>query len=146
MSYLALGILVALSLSRLMLIGIHWDRVAPADGAGFILLQGLRFDIILLGIMFGPVFMFKPWFHTFSFLRQIGKWGFSVYLAIFISLAFFVEASTISFIAEYDSRPNYLFVEYLAYPKEVFSMLAGTHLIELLVFSVLTLIIGVLVF
>ena len=145
-SYLAVGILIALSLSRLMLIGIHWDRAAPTDGLGFMLLQGIRFDIILLGIMFGPVFVFKPWFHTFSVLRQIGKWGFSIYLAIFISLSFFVEACTLSFIAEYDSRPNFQFVEYLAYPREVFSMLVGSHLLELIIVSSFTLLICIRVF
>jgi len=145
-AWLALGILVALSLSRLLLIGIYWDRVAPTNGLGFVLLQGLRFDIILLGIMFGPVLIFKPWFHISAFLRFIGKWVFPVYLALFVSMAFFIEASTVSFIAEYDSRPNYLFVEYLEYPKEVFSMLAGSHLIELIGFSLMTLIIALQVF
>ena len=144
--WLALGILVALSLSRLLLIGVYWDRVAPTNGLGFVLLQGVRFDIILLGIMFGPVLLFKPWFHIFSLSRFIGKWVFSVYLALFISMAFFIEASSVSFIAEYDSRPNYLFVEYLAYPKEVFSMLAGSHLIELIGFSLLTVMLAVWVF
>jgi len=143
---LALGFLVTLSLSRLMLIGIFWERVAPTDGIGFILLQGVRFDIILLGIVFGPVFLFKPWFHTLAFLRHIGRWFFPAYMGLTLSLAFFVEASTVSFIAEYDSRPNYLFVEYLAYPKEVFSMLAGSHLLELVAFSTITLLLAIFIF
>jgi phosphoglycerol transferase MdoB-like AlkP superfamily enzyme len=47
-------------------------------------------------------------------------------------LAFWVEASTASFIGEYDSRPNYLFVEYLRYPGEVFSILTGFYFAETL--------------
>jgi phosphoglycerol transferase MdoB-like AlkP superfamily enzyme len=85
--------------------------------------------------MFGAVFLFKPWFHSFDLLRRLGNWVFPIYFGLVISLAFFIEASTISFIAEYDSRPNYLFVEYLSYPKEVFSMLAGSHLLELIGFT-----------
>jgi len=142
---LALGFLIALSASRLLLIFIYWDRVAPTQGLGFILLQGIRFDIILIGMVFGPVLLFKPWFHTLAFLRRIGKWLFPVYMGLVTSMAFFIEATTTSFIAEYDSRPNYLFVEYLVFPKEVFSMLAGSHLLELIVLPTLAFLLAWLV-
>jgi phosphoglycerol transferase MdoB-like AlkP superfamily enzyme len=49
---------------------------------------------------------------------------------------FFVESATSSFIKEYDSRPNYLFVEYLRYPRELLATLAGSHLLELIVFNI----------
>ncbi len=129
---LAFGFLVILSVSRLMLVGVYWDRVAPTEGLGFILLQGVRFDIILIGMLFAPVLLMKPWFHTLALLRQISMWLFPVYLGLVTSIAFFIEATTTSFIAEYGNRPNYLFVEYLEFPKEVFSMLAGSHLLELI--------------
>ncbi len=143
---LAVVFLATLSISRLLLADIYWDRVAATNGLGFILLQGVRFDIILLGILFGPVFLFKPWFHTLAFLRAIGRWLFPAYLGVVTSLAFFVEASSSSFIEQYDSRPNYLFVEYLAYPKEVFSMLTGSHLVELVAFTALAFFIAGFVF
>ena len=135
LAILSLAIVAGLSASRLLLLTIYWDRVSLTGGIGFILLQGVRFDIILIGMLIGPVFFFKPWFHSFAVLRRFGHWFFPIYLGLATSLVFFVEASTISFIDEYDSRPNYLFVEYLAYPKEVFSMLAGSHLLELIGFS-----------
>jgi phosphoglycerol transferase MdoB-like AlkP superfamily enzyme len=138
-SGLVLAFLVALSMSRLLLVAVYWDRVAATDGLGFILLQGIRYDIILIGMLFGPVFFLKTWFHTLPFLRRFGQWFFPVCVGLMVSLAFFVEASTTSFIAEYDSRPNYLFVEYLVYPKEVLSMLAGSHLLELVGFTAITL-------
>lgn len=127
-----LAFLAALTVSRLLLISAHWERVAPTDGVGFILLQGIRFDFILTGMLFGLVFLVKPWFHTFGFLRRIGNLIIPLYMGLAIPLAFFVEAATISFIAQYDSRPNYLFVEYLAYPREVLAMLSGSHLLELI--------------
>jgi phosphoglycerol transferase MdoB-like AlkP superfamily enzyme len=128
------------------MVGVHWDRVAASGGLGFILLQGVRFDIILLGMLFGPVFLIKPWFHTLAFLRCSGAWIWPVYLGLAIPLAFFVEASTLAFIAEYDNRPNYLFVEYLSYPREVFAMLYGAHPLELFVFAVVAPLLGWLVF
>ena len=138
LTILTMGFVAALSVSRILLLVIFWERVASTDGVGFILLQGLRFDVILVGMLFGPVFFLKPWFHSLAFLRLPGNWLFPVYLGLVVAATFFVEASTPSFIAEYDSRPNYLFVEYLAYPKEVFSMLAGSHLLELIGFTGVT--------
>jgi phosphoglycerol transferase MdoB-like AlkP superfamily enzyme len=143
---LALAYLAAFSVSRLLLVTIYWDRVAPTDGLGFILLQGVRFDIILIGMVFGPVLLFKPWFHTLAFLRRAGIWLFPVYMGLATSMAFFVEATTNSFIAEYGNRPNYLFVEYLVFPKEVFSMLAGSHLAELITLPVLAFLLAWFVF
>lgn len=135
LAILALYFMAVLSLSRLLLVGAFWDRVASTGGLGFILAQGVRFDIILLGMIFGLVLIFKPWFHTLSFLRRIGVWIIPVLLGLALALGFFIEASTYSFIVQYDSRPNYVFVEYLAYPREVLSMLAGSHLLELLAFT-----------
>ncbi|VEH67432.1 phosphoglycerol transferase [Rodentibacter pneumotropicus] len=39
-----------------------------------------------------------------------------------------MEIATPAFIETYDYRPNRLFIEYLIYPKEVFSMLMEGHL------------------
>jgi phosphoglycerol transferase MdoB-like AlkP superfamily enzyme len=124
--------LLVLSISRLLLVATHWDRVGPTDGLGFIFIQGLRFDLILLGMLLGPVFVFKPWFHLSARLRRLSAWLTPMYVGVVLSLAFLIEASTLSFIDQYDSRPNYLFVEYLAYPREVFAMLSGAYLKQLI--------------
>ncbi len=142
----SLAFLAALSASRVLLMSVYWERVAATDGSLFILLQGVRFDVILVGMLIGPVFFLLFWFQSLGFLRRFGRWFFPAYLGLTTALVFFVEASTISFIDQYDSRPNYLYVEYLAYPKEVFSMLAGTHLFELIAFTVIALALAWLVF
>lgn len=129
---LSLCILAMLSVSRFILVKVHWERVAPTDGAEFILLQGVRFDLILLGMLFGPVFLLKPWFHTQAFMRALGRWLWPAYMGLATALIFFVEAATLPFLAEFDTRPNYLFVEYLVHPREVFATLSGSHLLELL--------------
>jgi len=92
------------------------------------------------------VFFLKPWFHSLGFLRRLGNWIFPIYLGLVVAATFFLEASTPSFITQYDSRPNYFFVEYLAYPKEVFSMLAGSHLLELVGFTSITFVLAWLTF
>lgn len=135
-------ILAALTLSRLFLIALHWDRVAPTNGVGFILLQGVRFDLILVAGLLGPIFLLKPWFHTWGPLRRAGNWIIAVYAGVATALIFFVEASTVSFIAEFDSRPNYLFVEYMEYPHQVLATLTGTNLPELVGFTALAVLIG----
>ena len=139
---LALCYLAALSASRLSLICIYWDRVSPTDGLGIILLQGFRFDLILLGMIFGPVFMVKPWCHTTAILRRVEQWLLPVYLGVLTALAFFVEASTSSFISQFDSRPNYLFVEYLQYPREVFHTVFGTRPVELTAFTIIAILLA----
>ena len=146
LAILALSYLVVFSASRLLLVSIYADRVAPTDGTGFILLQGFRFDIILLGIIFGPVILFKLWFHYVAILRRVGQWIFPAYMGLVTALAFFVEASTSSFISQFDSRPNYVFVEYLRYPREVLATLLGTDPVELIVFSIVAVLLAWVVF
>jgi len=146
LAILSLSVLAFFSLSRLMLVGIYWERVSATDGLVFIFMQGIRFDIILLGMLFGPVLVLKPWFHSRASLRRIGKWLIPAYLGLATSLIFFVEASSKSFIKEYDSRPNFIFVEYLVHPQEVLATLFGSYLLEFISLIGIAVLLGWLVF
>ena len=53
-------LLLVLSLSRLAIIGWYWERVAVTDDLGFILLQGIRFDLVLMGMLLGPALLAAP--------------------------------------------------------------------------------------
>lgn len=114
--------LVFLSCSRLVLFAWQWQRVEQSGEPLWLLLQGLRADFILLGLMLvvpillAPVLARKQW---------QGLWqGFSLWwLMLMLSLLLFVELSTPAFLLQYDVRPNRLYLEYLKYPKEVFSTL-----------------------
>jgi phosphoglycerol transferase MdoB-like AlkP superfamily enzyme len=141
---LGLGLLLLLSISRVYLVTVYSEQVAATDGLAFILLQGVRYDLILLGMLFGPVLLALPWLHRRTGLRRVGRWAVPLYLALVSALAFFIEAASRAFIDEYGNRPNYLFVEYLRYPREVLAMLSGTHLVELVVFSTIAILIAVL--
>ena len=132
---LALWFIAAFAVSRLILSVIFWDRVGPTDGLGFIFAQGLRFDLITVAAVLGPVFLIRPVLHTAQVLRWLSNVLIPVYLGAVTAAVFFVEASTASFIGQFDSRPNFLFVEYLQYPREVFSTVIASKPVEFSVFS-----------
>ena len=55
------------------------------------------------------------------------------YFLVVFSIIIYIENATLPFIAQYDVRPNYLFVEYLVYPREVFAMIFADYKIELFI-------------
>jgi phosphoglycerol transferase MdoB-like AlkP superfamily enzyme len=129
------AVMASLIITGLARIGyLFWlnDRVAATNGLGFILLQGLRFDLVSLGYLLvipaalTPVLLANR--KTARVWLPVLKW----LLITVVGLFLFMEVATPPFISEYDVRPNYLFVEYLKYPREVFSMLFVGYKVELL--------------
>ena len=114
--------LVILSASRLGLVLWKLDRVNATGKLLEILLQGIRVDIIQLGLLAIIPLLLAPILATQHFFNFWRKFTY-IWVILSIVLLVFLEASTPGFIAEYDVRPNRIFVEYLKYPKEVFSML-----------------------
>ena len=120
-SMLLLG-LVILSLSRLGLVLWKFDRVHATGELLAVMYQGVRVDIIELGLialiplLLAPILAIKRLFN-------IWKWLTYGWVLIAIVLLVFLEAATPGFIMEYDVRPNRIFVEYLKYPHEVMGML-----------------------
>jgi phosphoglycerol transferase MdoB-like AlkP superfamily enzyme len=114
--------LVILSASRLGLVLWKLERVNATGKLMEIMLQGIRVDIIQLSLLAIIPLLLAPILatrHFFNFWRKL------TYIWVFLSIVLlvFLEAATPGFIAEYDVRPNRIFVEYLKYPKEVFGML-----------------------
>jgi phosphoglycerol transferase MdoB-like AlkP superfamily enzyme len=125
----ALGLLF---LSRAGLLAWQHERVARTGGLWFILLQGLRFDLVSLGqLLVLPLFL-APLLATTRRTWPAALCGLRLALCVYLTLLFFLELATPSFVAEYDARPNYLLVEYLRYPGEVFSMLVRAYPLQLL--------------
>lgn len=110
-------------MSRLALSLWFAERVSAANGWEFIFLQGVRFDLVLQGLLLALPLSLTPLMHVFRPVRSAWRYVLPVYLTACVGLTAFMEIATPSFIAEYDLRPNILFVEYLEYPREVFSML-----------------------
>ena len=114
--------LICLTLSRAGLMLWQMDRVAATGIAPQILLQGIRVDIIMLSLICLVPVLLVP-LTAFSGLWPVWQ-KFTFFWAIAaVTLLFFLEAATPGFVAEYDVRPNRLFIEYLKYPNEVMSML-----------------------
>ncbi|MBT2979704.1 LTA synthase family protein, partial [Vibrio anguillarum] len=76
---------------------------------------------------------------------RVWHWFLRVWITGGLWLIVYMEAATPPFIIEYDLRPNRIFIEYLIYPKEVFSMLWSGYKFELFlgaVVSTFTLFVG----
>lgn len=128
--------LVIFSLSRLGLALWQADRVSAVDGWLNLFLQGVRIDVVALCYLFGLPALFTVLFHGSDLWKKILR----VWLTAGSVFILFMELATPAFIETYDFRPNRLFIEYLIYPKEVFSMLMEGHLsavIFSLVFTIL---------
>jgi phosphoglycerol transferase MdoB-like AlkP superfamily enzyme len=117
---------------------IFGERVVATGGLPFIIVQGLRYDALLIGGLLGLALLVKPWLHA---MGEPGRFALDILgacLGALSGLVFFVEASSASFIAQFDSRPNYLFVEYLRYPREVAATLSATHPVKLALFVLIS--------
>ncbi|NQU47042.1 MAG: sulfatase-like hydrolase/transferase [Planctomycetes bacterium] len=121
-----------LSAFRVVLIFLHWDRVQETSGLGFILLQGLSFDLVLLGLLCLPAVALAPWLLISKKTYKFGQGLLRFWLTLALIWVVFMEFATPSFIEEYDTRPNYLFVEYLSHPKEVFLTVWAAYTMEVI--------------
>ena len=117
-----ISLLALMSLSRLLLIIWQWPRVMESTSVGYLMVQGLRADLILGGLWLAVPVLLAPVWGLARFRRS---WLLFCYLwaMLALSASIFVELATPQFILEYDVRPNRLYIEYLMYPNEVISML-----------------------
>ena len=126
---LILGLAI-LSATRLGLVLWKFERVTSTGKLAEILLQGVRVDIIQLCLIAFIPLLLAPLLATQRLFKVWQKFSY-VWVSIALVLLVFLEAATPGFIAEYDVRPNRIFVEYLKYPHEVFSMLWGGFKLEI---------------
>ncbi|WP_207222337.1 LTA synthase family protein [Vibrio vulnificus] len=138
----ALGLV---TLSRFLLALWQFDRITATDGWSDLLFQGLRVDIATLCWLFILPCLLAAILPVDGMVGKIWRAVLRVWLVAGLWIMVYMELATPPFIMEYDLRPNRLFVEYLIYPKEVFSMLWQGYKIELfigLVGSIATLWLG----
>jgi len=118
--YFIIGLLIT-SLSRLFLFIFFNDRISVIENYGYLFPIGFRFDLIILcytAIIPSFIILVFP----DKIIAKLQK-VISGYFIIFLTIILFVELATPTFIMQYDTRPNRLFIEYLIYPKEVLEML-----------------------
>jgi phosphoglycerol transferase MdoB-like AlkP superfamily enzyme len=123
----ALMLVGFLTMSRILLVIWQWDRVSAVKMLLPVFVQGLRFDLVLVGITCViPVLLF-PLLTSTQRMLPVWRTFLRFYLPIMLLLAIFMELATPSFINQFDSRPNGLFFEYLNHPKEVSAMLWAAY-------------------
>jgi len=124
--------LATLGLSRILLMAWKYERVRKADGVSFILLQGVRFDLVLLGMLLIVPAVLTPLISLIE--PALPSWilVLRIYLVSCFAILLYIELSTPTFIDQFDLRPNYQFVEYLKYPKEVFATLWSAYKLSLI--------------
>jgi len=131
-----LSMIVLFFIGRLVLFVLYFDRFSH-DNVNFWLtfLYGMRLDtIIACYFLIIPLLMLtlSPR-KSANIINKILQY----YFLIVMSFLIYIEVATFPFIAQYDVRPNYLFVQYLEYPKEVFSMIFASYKLQLFISIVL---------
>ena len=111
--------LVLLSLSRVGLFIWQWQRVEQSGMPSWLLLQGVRADLILVGLMLVVPLLLAPFLARTSVVKIWQRFTL-FWVMLMLALLVFVELSTPAFLLQYDVRPNRLYLEYLKYPQRSF--------------------------
>lgn len=130
--------LLCLTTSRLLLMVWKFDRIDSAADWLTLLGFGLRIDLATISYIIGIPAVISLFISGIPYFKRIWDIFTRIWLTCSFVALIFMEASTPAFIEEYSLRPNRLFVEYLLYPKEVFSMLIEGHKLTLLLTSLIT--------
>ena len=131
------AMLAVLWASRLGMVAWQAERISGAHAWSHVWLQGLRFDAVVMGMVWALPAALTPGLVTARLTQRAWSTVLRWYGGLVLLLAAFMELSTPAFIAQYDSRPNYLFVEYLGHGKEVGGTLVKDFWPHLLVAAVL---------
>jgi phosphoglycerol transferase MdoB-like AlkP superfamily enzyme len=115
-----------------------FDRIDSVGDWLTLLGFGLRIDLASISYLIGIPAVISLLISGIPYLNRVWNILTRIWLTSAFVLLIFMEASTPAFIEEYSLRPNRLFVEYLLYPKEVFSMLIEGHKLTLLMTSLIT--------
>lgn len=118
-------------LGRLGLYGLYFDRLEDISFTESLLsfLYGLKLDTMTASIILViPALLLAVTPQRGA--KYVGHL-ISGYVLFFLLLALYVENATFPFVAQYDVRPNYLFIEYLKYPQEVTSMILKEYPLQL---------------
>ncbi|MBA3683871.1 MAG: sulfatase-like hydrolase/transferase [Planctomycetes bacterium] len=105
------------TLSRVVLVLLNHQRVTDTTGWWWLFAIGLRMDSVqasyLLALPVVLLLVLPP-----TAVRR-GAAPLALLMTAFAVIATYLEIASAPFLAEYDSRPNRIFIEYLKYPSEV---------------------------
>ncbi|MDR0765441.1 MAG: LTA synthase family protein [Odoribacteraceae bacterium] len=127
------GLCIA-SASRVILVILFSERVTRTADYWWLFPVGLRFDVIVMSYLAAlpaAITCLLP-----SRWLTAGERFLRGYYTVALLLVTFLELVTPSFIHQFDTRPNRLFLEYLAYPREVLPTLLKGYPVALLLVGV----------
>jgi phosphoglycerol transferase MdoB-like AlkP superfamily enzyme len=130
--------LLLLLVCRTVFVIWQWQRVIEADMLATIFIQGLRFDLVLIGLMLIVPILAFPVLASNRVLIPAWRGLLKVALPAVLLLIIFMECSTPSFVDQFDSRPNILFLEYLNHPREVAATLWAAYKLPIIMTIVLS--------
>jgi phosphoglycerol transferase MdoB-like AlkP superfamily enzyme len=128
--------------SRIALLIWQYPRLNDGD-IGFIISGAIKIDLSSLGYLVSVGVLILILDVIFRNKTALFQRIFLLYGSLVTTVVVIIEASTPAFITQYDVRPNRLYVEYLDYPQEVFSMLVQGHLLAMLSTLFIAIITGV---
>jgi len=112
-----------LSAMRVVLAVACRDAISGTPEVWRMFVLGLRMDTVLICyLLLAPALVLA--------LAPVRRWRDGLvagYMAAATFVLVYFEVATPPFIAEYDKRPDRVFIEYLVYPREVFAMLWANH-------------------
>ena len=139
---LAVSVLIIHTISRLALLSVFYARVSEVDAVGFVVRQGFRFDLVIIGMVLLIPVLLLPLLATHPTLLPIWR-GFLLFWVPFVIISsLFMELATVPFAEQFDVRPNVIFFEYIGYPKEIISTLWGAYRLPLLIGLAVTFAVG----
>lgn len=121
---------LALTASRVALALWQHEGIAEVDGWWQVFLQGARVDMASLCLLLTPPALFMLALPDRAATARTMRWLIAGWLSACLTLLVTLELATPGFMQEYGLRPNRLFVEYLVYPREVFSTLIKGRALE----------------
>ncbi|MCU7938799.1 MAG: LTA synthase family protein [gamma proteobacterium symbiont of Bathyaustriella thionipta] len=132
LAYYFMVILSVFFVGRVVLFNLYFERFAQSDVNYWLaFLYGLKMDVIVVcASLLIPVILLTL---APKRMKNIVNQFLTAYFFIAFLFFIYIENATLPFFAEYDVRPNFLFVEYLEYPQEVFNMIFSAYKLELFI-------------
>lgn len=119
-------------IGRVFLFIAYFERFSNDDLNYYLsFVYGLRMDTIVAStLLVIPMILLTL---SPTILKDVVNKLLKYYFLIVISFFIYIEIATFPFFAQYDVRPNFLFVEYLEYPQEVFGMILADYKMALFI-------------
>ena len=127
-----LGMIALFFVGRLGLFVWQFDRFSTSDVNYWLsFLYGLKMDTMVASMLLVIpllVLSFSP-----RVMAKVSNMALRLYFVSVFAFLIYMENATFPFFSQYDVRPNFKFVEYLEYPKEVLGMLLADFKLPLFI-------------